>query len=432
MKNIVELIKHIKWDTPIKSKIYWWSSLIICFFLATHIISSVHGNYHKFLGLCFPNYLSFLLGVLVGMLLWGRWKKYRANRQSLDGAFEIYSSRQGRKDAISGLVLMIIFAIIIFAASLCWSKPSIVASSWLYKFVDDFPGGIFTFITGFATVIGTLIAIQTIIEMKHTITSYPQLLERVTELIKNSPDTTEGVRIISYSPLSGFWQVKSGNLKTNFEKELADKNRKIKIICLNEDDHLKLLLTIASKRRRAENEGISDEMVLNFQIRCDNILQLINGDESYSRKMTATLPWCQKTEYCRYTPIRLCWDDMPPYYFFVSDHRAIIVTPVGLPTIEKKLNRISHIIKQINEYKEENNDKKIRKRRTKLLNLINNRIERNLSVQQVASKQKDVGAHVETLGFETTDRSIIQNLQKVFDDLESFHETQENGKKDDK
>ena len=264
-------------------------------------------------------------------------------------------------------------------------------------------GGLFALVAGMFTLMGTYIAIQSIIEMKHTITSYPQLLERVTALIEKASDTTEGVRIISYSPLSGFWQVKSDNLKKNFEKKLANKKRKIRIICLEEKDHLKLLLTIARKRYGLKDE-ISADTLLDFQIQCNSLL---HGFES-------------KPDACRTKPTRLSWNDMPPYYFFVSDYRSIVVTPVGLPNEEEFIGD-HRIIENIDQYLNANKYGVTESHRSVFSDLIKEQIKPSLDDPKNSQVQLDVGAHVETLGFETTDRSIIQKLQHIFDDLEFSH-----------
>lgn len=274
-------------------------------------------------------------------------------------------------------------------------------------------GGLFAFVTGAFTVIGTYIAIRSIIEMRHTITSYPQLLNRATDLIKNAHENEE-VRILSYSPLSGFWQVSSRTLKDSFRKALAENKRKIRIICLDQNNHLKLLLTIAKEReqRGSLNEKISADKLVKFQIQCDKLLEAIQNKPS---------PFAAET-------IRLSWGEIPPYYFFVSDHRAIVVTPVGLPNEDEfgstKIleNRIKQYRKKMECLSEIPNELK------ELVNkIINNKItyERQHS-QEYKDKLKDSGAHVQTLGFETTDWSVIDKLQNIFDDLEYTYKVRNN------
>lgn len=280
------------------------------------------------------------------------------------------------------------------------------------------PGGIFAFVTGVFTLLGTYVALQSILEMKRTITSYPQLLNRITELIVSIKDPKEEVKILCYFPLPGNWQVKSDTIKDGFENALKKKDTKIRIICLCNVDHLRFLLTIAKRKNEIKNNTISADKILDFQIRSEQLLQIFCKDTSLievPERLKKDVDFLEN-------PIQLSVKNIPPYYFFVSDHRAIIVTPVGLPVIDESITMemTLEVIKLIREYKiltisrarDEREEGLFKK--TEILKQIENLI----IPKSCDSKTKnDIGAHVETLGFETSDRVIIQKLQDIFEDL---------------
>ncbi|MFZ4724290.1 MAG: hypothetical protein ACOYMD_02485 [Paludibacter sp.] len=286
-----------------------------------------------------------------------------------------------------------------------------------FRSLIENPGGIFALVTGFFTLLGTFIAVQTILEMKRTITTYTQLLIRLTELIQSASDKDEEIKILCYFPLPGSWQVKIENVKNDLETSLRDKKRKIKIICLCDVDHFKFLLTIAKKRNEQKNKKISAEMLLDFQIKTENLLTTLNGEEKYPTKILEKEN--KKEKHFRSKPLRISSKDIPPYYFFVSDHRAIIVTPVGLPIIDDSIdNKLCiDLVEKINKYsimnEEDDNTIKIK---DELISVISNNINPNM---ESLTNINEIGAHVETLGFETTDQLIIQKLHNIFDDLEN-------------
>jgi hypothetical protein len=95
-------------------------------------------------------------------------------------------------------------------------------------------------------------------------------------------------------------------------------------------------------------------------------------------------------------PKRLKWKKMPYYFFFVTEERAIIVTPVGLRKIHEE------IVAQIEDGKENDVDH---------INYI-------LSTLQHTSSRR-VDCEVNTLGFETSDQRVVQTLWALFDEYYS-------------
>jgi hypothetical protein len=200
--------------------------------------------------------------------------------------------------------------------------------------------------------------------MKHTITSYSQLMESITNLIESSNGE---IRIVSYFILPGYWQVKNNSIKGAFAKALEDAKDRINIVCLEPKEHLSIVIDLAKKGTPSYPVGKADgSKIIAFQEQCENILLNFHA----------------------FPPKRLNWNKLPYYYFYVTRERAIIVTPVGLP----KINR--NIVTMLAEISDENHINYI------LSTLSNSSIE---------------NGKVDTLGFETSDHNIIEMLWSKFD-----------------
>jgi hypothetical protein len=267
----------------------------------------------------------------------------------------------------SNLKLILLPAlIIIFMGFVIWYLKS---DEGKHFFIN--PGGVFTLVMGFATATGTYLAIKSIVEMKHTITSYPQLIESITKLIADTP--SKEIRIVSYFILPGYWQVVSESRRKSFEDALETASNKIKIACLTPEENLSIVIDVAKKGTPLYPDGANANDIIGFQNKCESILSMFEK------------------------PKRLKWEKLPYYFFFVTNERAVIVTPVGLPKINKSI--LNQITGRLNDSKEN------------LLNHINYILS---TLHYNRSKRRE--AKVDTLGFETSDQRIIETLWGLFDE----------------
>jgi hypothetical protein len=304
-------------------------------------------------------YVTFFCALLAGILGGRFFKEKYPTRGTSDSIFSVYWNPVTRHDFASAtattLVITVIwvFVLIAFIDKPNWIKVAIV--------VLTNPGGIFALITGAATLIGTYIAVHSILEMKHTITSFPQLMERVTHLINDkSKDPDMGVLYLAFTPLPGSWNAGSRTAK-NLKNALGDPDNKIRVACLklgDDEDHTKFLNLF--KDKEMPSGKVSQEVINEYHAECVNIASVLKGSEydnlTGKKKAAKYLSALHELEDAK----------MPGYYFFVSSERAIVAIPVGMPTL---------------------------KHPTITGNAVN----------------------VQTLGFETTDRQIIDMLQKEFE-----------------
>lgn len=285
------------------------------------------------------------------------------------------------------------------------------------------PGGFFVFITGVFTLMGSIIAVQTIQEMKQVIVSYQHMLERATELINNSSDPDEEIKMVCYTPLPGWWQVESQVVKKAFYKALLREDRKINLICLTNTEHIRLLLTIAKIRNvketwiKVSNNGKNDVVHNNRTKNADDILDF-HSDLSHSILTHLTKHGSYK---------QLEWKFMPTYYFIVNSNKAIIVTPVGLPIIDSKISEV--LCNKIHDYKKPTDFTK-NKSHQDFLTEINSEINKPTEEIITANNLNFHTKKVNTYGFETNDHRIIESLNGIYLDLinddEQRKETEKN------
>jgi len=275
------------------------------------------------------------------------------------------------------MILPIIVSFLIFTSIIWHLYRGFVIGK--HFFID--PGGLFTVIIGIATFIGVYLAIKDIEKMNYKeITSFPQFMENLINLIN---DSSGEIRFVSYFALPGYFQVRKKQWE-RLKKELFIKRDSVKIVCINTIEHLSFLIDISIKGTKIFPPVPTTSITLAAQ-----------GIEEYQRITEHEL-----LPHFNHNPVRLSWQQMPNYYFFVTNERAIIVTPVGLPKLNTKINKrmLNSIVRKM-----KNNENVIKP----LESLINKILKERLTEKE--------SAKIDTLGFDTKDQNIIDMLWKEFD-----------------
>jgi hypothetical protein len=354
--------------------------------------------------------IGLLLGLLVGSILNGGSK---SRGISLHGVLEFKMSESMLKTAFIIIGVMFTITLIVLIIVSLFEQPRATWTKYLINFFTDSPGGFFGIIAGTLTILGTYLAFVSVSEMKHTITSYAQLIERVIELIdtKNSG----AIRIVSYFPIPGYWQLKRETKKREFLSSLKRKDKDIEYICLHPTEHLLMLLTIAKLLKNKTADEIID-----FQGKSYSLIEYISGKNvlGFDEDIDNEKKYKRDTHF-------LPWDNMPPYYFFISEKKAIVVTPVGLPTINYKMD-VRECSKEIaNVLLGDAGLKAVKEKYRDEIDLIlsysKNKKDSGPHVEEITESLKESdrghGGAVETLGFETNDRHLIEELHVIFDNL---------------
>jgi len=250
------------------------------------------------------------------------------------------------------------------------------------------PGGIFAILIGLVTVFGLYITIRQVMEMKHTIFSYHQLIEELIELIDEENDN---VKILSYFILPGYWQI-SENARERYKETIKKKQGKIKIICLNTNDSLLVSITMAKNMPENLLEKQLED-IFRYQNICENIL-------------TDILEKSKRT-------LRLTNKKLPHYYFFVGTKKAIVVSPIGLPKTTLPYDQFSTVFNGYNT--------NVLRKKHDLENELIWKDEREKFAKDIkpilSSNGKEPFKQVRTLGFSTNDKEIIDYLSHEFNEI---------------
>ena len=346
--------------------------VLVITFLSLKLLSLYNGTSGKMV--IIPHIFWILTIILVFSFLWLAFFRRKV----------ILSESEVPKKAIDyGVVLFLLFFVSI-----------LFVRNYEIEFLSNNVGGLFIILMGVITVIGFYLAIKSIVDMKQTITSYPQLVNSLIDLIEKP---TKEIRIVSYFVLPGYWQV-GKILRKQLKDELFKKRDKIKIACINESEHLNFLIDIAIKGTNefpeVTEKNIEDvsKRIMDFQIMCEKDLL------SHFTKNAAD---------------RRSWQELPNFYFFVTDERAIIVTPVGLPKLNGSIdkNKVDLIINQMNNNPRNNQ------------NIINSLKE--LIKDTLNQSNNNISAKVYSLGFETNDPFIINMLWEEFNKYYTIPENDE-------
>ncbi len=296
---------------------------------------------------------AFVLGVLLGMFLWSRWKRNGLRRKVCDGALAPFFNRHTWHDCASAAVLTLLASLVsvtLFVMIVSKEPKVDFLSRWL-KLALTNPGGIFAMVTGAGTLIGTYIAIQSILELKHTITSFPQLVDRLVHLMESAQKTPDDkARYLALTPLTGCLCVSRKKIG-KLEMALRDSKSRVSMICLNDKEHTVWLTQFNG--RRTDLGLVDTAEIETARKKCKGVLETLRAQSDPSIAGNVD------------PPVQLSHDKMPGYYFFVTSERAIVVAPIFLPLLQGG----------------------------------------------TAEAGKDLPS-VQMLGFETTDRQIVDWLQK--------------------
>jgi hypothetical protein len=308
---------------------------------------------------------SCAIGMLLGIMIW---RCYRICAPEAAGPSELLDplkSRHSRRVAGAAALASLAVAGIGLALYLAIESGGSL-SGILYiicKYMLHEPGGYFALLTGILTVIGTYMAVHAILEVRQTITSFPQLLDRLTFMLdEEDKDPDLGVCFLAKTPLTGSWNVPK-RFSKNLENALCKPTTKVTLACLE--------FGATKAHEQFLNLFIDKAMPIGKSIKKDDVEAYIKTCTVVEDVITGRIRDPKTAQYKDVNRIGevigLGDDQMPDYYFFFSSERAIIVVPVNMPTIRFPFSKLHSFV------------------------------------------------HVETLGFETTDKRIIATLRHEFD-----------------
>lgn len=286
-------------------------SLVATSVWAAHEHQSIFG-WHESFEQC--NFLrGFFIGIsFLGLLICIAYKGFKEYREPITHAAKNWTFF---RLLIGGTALMIVT--MIFVSRVGMTKDETDRADSLLVGLRHDPGGIFAIVIGVATVFGLYYTWQSLREIKRTISSFSDLIDRLCEMAKYAtPDTP--LKILAYTPAIGFLSqpINDWNRLRNALDQKPSGRSITEIICLREQD-LDIWHKLFEERttlRGKVNRAMTDEATSAANLLLEHLSETSVAHVK-EEGIVHRLPW-------RY---------MPGFYLFFIRERAIIVTPLFLP-----------------------------------------------------------------------------------------------------
>jgi hypothetical protein len=170
--------------------------------------------------------LVFLAGGAAGILCFGVGQSGWTEAAS---CFWVTIRQTGFLLAIIGLSLL---------ALLVWIASAWVPSPTKEHYLDlHDPGAIFAAFMGIVTIVGFAFTLHDLREMRRRITTFPDLIERLTLMLRKANGADEVVRFLAYTPALGFIALDDNDF-LRFSTAMQDRNNRkmppVEVVCLSE------------------------------------------------------------------------------------------------------------------------------------------------------------------------------------------------------
>jgi|GEM_PF-3211669 len=188
----------------------------------------------------------------------------------------------------------------------------------IIKPVYENPGGIFAVLTGLATLYGVGLTLQGLWELRRTISSFSELIDRVERMTQKATEKNP-LHILAYTPAIGYLaQPESDWIKfSEALKKQPTGQPIVKITCLRDQD-LKIWHRLFVGRRTIKSNKVVNQ-------------KLADKATKAGQGLIGHLTRDNSNEEVRKGVRRLPYSFMPGYYLFFTRERAIIVAPLFLP-----------------------------------------------------------------------------------------------------
>jgi hypothetical protein len=220
------------------------------------------------------------------------------------------------------LAVALIFWVVSEGATHSGSAES---SKGIGYFIQHDPGGIFAVFMGFLTVAGFAFTLHDLRQIRRTITSFPDLIDRLCNML-DKDSNNEPAQIVCYTPSLGFIALSESDFERFSQSIRTPKGRKprAEMICLHEKDLEEWhQLFVDRETRRGK---VSPELATGATDAAKEIIEALNISVKEREGQKQRI-----REKGKIAVKRLPFDFMPGYYVFISRTRAIVVAPLNLP-----------------------------------------------------------------------------------------------------
>ena len=157
-------------------------------------------------------------------------------------------------------------------------------------------------------------SLETDRDVARPIANFGELIEGVVDLIDSTPKNT-WIKILTLTPALGFL-AKSRSEWEKLEKRIEDNKNWIEMVCQTQKDLERWHAAFKgrkTKRNNRANDLIDDDLIKQANVASNRVTGMISRQTFYE----------------------LPWTDLPDFYLFSNDTRAIIVTPCHLPRFDQ-------------------------------------------------------------------------------------------------
>jgi len=301
----------------------------------------------------------------------------------LSGVFLSGVGQVGWKESVScfsGSILrtgyLFVVLVVVFVSGMIWFFSAWVnteTKKYFLNFHD--PGGVFAAWMGLITIVGFAFTLHDLREMRRRITTFPDLIDRLTAMLLRARRGKDSVHFLAYTPALGYIALEDEEFRS-FDNALHDRGSgllpPVDMVCLSKEGLEEWHNLFIGRRTRRKNFGGASGGAAAPTLKpakrgvVDPSLAQAATDEGEAIVRNLVNESRRAKEEPRVK--RLPFEFLPGYYFFVSSDRAIVVAPLQLP-FPKGAPR----------------------------------------------KDDKERGEVQMLGFETNDRSIIRDLKRTYE-----------------
>ena len=199
----------------------------------------------------------------------------------------------------------------------------------LPEFIDN-PGGLFAIVTGLVSITALLLTLFTLIDIRSSISSFPNFIDRVEKLIDETPED-DYLDVCLHTPATGCLALPT-DIWNRVSAKLEKKKKNFALVCLSDEEMLiwfrKFFLDIAGneKREKEMKRRILEGMAVSQRIKATATTQDITPFKA--SRPDGTVPV--------HRLMGIAWNKHPGVYFVANRHRAIVVIPFYMPSRYQK------------------------------------------------------------------------------------------------
>ncbi len=320
-----------KWENrlaPVMGAIFIFVLSSVVFFVVPSLMMTNHQNANDAFEIVktierarsqfFPNLATLGLTILLTSIVSVLIHNYISLRQDHKQIINAFGGKHVRARLLPSLAIFIFLTLVIVgaASSLTWTD-------FTARLANN-PGGWFAILTGIASLLGVYLTFMQVIEIKNSIVSFSDFIDRVQTLI-NETERNDIVRMMLHTPATGCLALPD-DIWQSLSRTIIGAQCKFQITCLSQ------------KTEKAWFEQYKDPADADKSAQTESRIAV---GRKWSKKIRDTVePQGRASAAAAATEEGVAdagvvvgeWNDLPQCYFIANKSRAIVVVPFFLPT----------------------------------------------------------------------------------------------------